>query len=58
MIWYILTQIGGTRPDALLCGRWDKQLIRVGDRRIFLDVNPDFYWVVEDSLDKQKHHIS
>ena len=58
LIWNTLIYIGGTRPEALFCGRLDKQLLRVNDRSIFLDVNTDFLRAVVDSLNKQKYHIS
>ena len=35
-----LTQIKGTRLEALFSGRWNKLLPRDSDRRVFLDINP------------------
>jgi hypothetical protein len=35
-----LTQIQGSRMEALFSGRWDKKLMRDGHGRIFLDVDP------------------
>ena len=45
---YTLTHIVRTSPEAMLCAHWHKQSIRVRDRRIFMDVNPDFFWSVVD----------
>ena len=56
-LWYILTQFGGTRPDAMFYRCWDKQFIRVGYRRIFIDVNPDFFRAVVDYMNKKKYHV-
>ena len=28
---------------VFFCGWWDNQLLRVGERKIFLDVNPDLF---------------
>lgn len=36
----VLCQLKGTRFEALFSGRWDKQLLRDAQGRIFLDVNP------------------
>ena len=58
MVWYIMTHFGGKIPVALLCGQWYRQLLRFGDRRIFLDVNTAFFWSVVDYLNKQKYHVS
>ena len=35
-----LTQIQGSRMEALFSGRWEKKLMRDGQGRIFLDVDP------------------
>jgi hypothetical protein len=35
-----LTQIQGSRMEALFSGRWDKKLMLDGHGRIFLDVDP------------------
>ena len=58
MIWYTLAQIGGKIPEYFFCGWWDNQLLRVGERKIFLDVNPDLFQTVVDILNKQKDHVS
>ena len=58
MIWYDLTNIGGTRPESLFYVQWYNKFLRVRVRRIFLDVNPDFFWEVVDSPNKQKYHDS
>ena len=47
---YNMTQIRRKILEDLFCGKWDKQFIRVRDRRIFLDVNPDFFQVLVDYL--------
>lgn len=44
-----LTQMHGTRMEAMFSGRWDKKLIRDGTGRIFLDVNGDCFqelWII------------
>jgi len=38
-----LTQIKGTRLEALFSGRWDKKLLRDNSGRIFVDVNGDCF---------------
>ena len=58
IIWYILTQFGGTRLEALFYGRWENKLLGVGDINIFMDVNTDFFWSVVDYLNNQKHRVS
>ena len=45
-----LTQIKGARLEALFYGRWEKWLLRDGDRRIFLDINPACFQEVVDYL--------
>ena len=37
----ILTQIKGSRLEALFSGRWDKHLPRDGGGRVFLDITPN-----------------
>ena len=49
-----LTQIKGTRLEDLFCGRWEKRLLRDGDGRIFLDVNPACFRAVVDYLTERK----
>ena len=49
-----LTQIKGTRLEALFCGRWERRLLRDGDGRIFLDVNPACFRAVVDYLNERK----
>ena len=48
-----LTQIKGTRPKALLCGRWEKRLLRDRYGRIFLDVDPACFRVLVYYLNKR-----
>ncbi|KAL7531319.1 hypothetical protein ACHAWF_003770, partial [Thalassiosira exigua] len=43
-----LTQVKGTRFEALFSGRWDKRLQRDGIGRIFLDVNPSCFEAIVD----------
>lgn len=45
-----LTQIKGTRLEALASGRWDKMLQRDSQGRIFLDVNPTCFQAIVDYL--------
>ncbi|KAL3762250.1 hypothetical protein ACHAW5_007199 [Stephanodiscus triporus] len=47
-----LTQIQGTRLEALFCGRWDKKLLRDSHGRIFLDVNPTCFRATVDYLNE------
>ena len=49
-----LTQIKGTRLEALFIGRWDKRLPRDGEGRVFLDINPKCFEVVLDYLNERK----
>ena len=58
MIQYTLTQIKSTRPEALFCGRWDKQLLRFRDKMIFLNTNTDLFQVIVDYLNNKKYHVS
>ena len=53
MTQYNLTYIIGTRQEYFLCGRWENQLVRVRYRRMFMDVNPDFFQSVVDNLNEQ-----
>ncbi|KAL7551469.1 hypothetical protein ACHAWF_016770 [Thalassiosira exigua] len=43
-----LTQLKGTRFDALFSGRWEKKLQRDSNGRIFLDVNPTCFQAIVD----------
>ena len=45
-----LTQLQGTRMEAMFSGRWDMKLIRDGSGRIFLDVNGDCFQAIVDYL--------
>jgi len=45
-----LTQIQGTRLEALFSGRWDKKLSRHG--RIFLDIDPTCFQAIVDYLNE------
>jgi hypothetical protein len=47
-----LTQMSGTRLEALFSGRWDKRLQRDGKGRIFLDVNPVCFQAIVDYLNE------
>lgn len=47
-----LTQIKGTRFEALFSGRWDKKLQRDKHGRIFLDVNPTCFRTIVDYLNE------
>ena len=58
MIYYIMTQFGGTRLEALLYGRWYKQLISIRDIRIFMYINTDLFRAVVDSLNNKRYHVS
>ena len=49
-----LTQIKGTRLEALFSGRWEKRLPRDGGGRVFLDINPRCFGVVVDYLNERK----
>ena len=49
-----LTQIKGTRLEALFSGRWDRRLPRDDDGRVFLDVNPKCFGVVVDYLNESR----
>ena len=47
-----LTQIEGTRLEALFSGRWDKIIQRDSHGRIFLDVNPSCFRAIVDYLNE------
>mmetsp|Transcript_27074 Transcript_27074/g.40732 ORF Transcript_27074/g.40732 Transcript_27074/m.40732 type:complete len:599 (-) Transcript_27074:307-2103(-) len=46
----VLTQLKGTRFEALFCGRWEQKLQRDSSGRIFLDVNPKAFRAIVDWL--------
>ena len=48
-----LTQIKGTRLEDTFSGRWDKQLPRDGNGRVFLDINPKCFVVVVGYLNER-----
>jgi len=47
-----LTQLKGSRLEALFSGRWDKKLQRDGNGRIFLDINPVGFRAIVDYLNE------
>ena len=47
-----LTQMKGTRLEALFNGRWDRKLQRDPKGRIFLDVNPVCFQAIVDYLNE------
>eukprot|EP00986_Skeletonema_menzelii_P015461 scaffold11801_cov145-Skeletonema_menzelii.AAC.1 len=47
-----LSQLKGTRLEALFSGRWDKKLCRDSNGRIFLDVNGDCFQAIVDFLNE------
>jgi len=47
-----LTQLKGTRLEALFSGRWDKKLQRDSNGRIFLDVNSVCFQAIVDYLNE------
>jgi hypothetical protein len=47
-----LTQMNGTRLEALFSGRWDKRLLRDARGRIFLDVNSQCFQSIVDYLNE------
>jgi hypothetical protein len=49
---FTLTQIQGSRLEALFSGRWDKKLMRDGHGRIFLDVDPTCFQAIVDYLNE------
>lgn len=48
----VLTQINGTRMEALFSGRWDKKLSRDSRGRIFLDFNPKAFQAIVDYMNE------
>ena len=48
----VLTQINGTRMEALFSGRWDKKLLRDSRGRIFLDFNPKAFQAIVDYMNE------
>lgn len=47
-----LTQLQGTRLEAIFSGRWDRIIQRDGKGRIFLDVNPVCFQSIVDYLNE------
>jgi hypothetical protein len=47
-----LTQIQGTKFEAIFSGRWDKKLLHDNHGRIFLDVNPTCFRAIVDHLNE------
>lgn len=47
-----LTQLKGTRMEALFSGRWDKKLQRDASGKVFLDVNPKCFQAIVDYLNE------
>mmetsp|Transcript_16 Transcript_16/g.39 ORF Transcript_16/g.39 Transcript_16/m.39 type:complete len:644 (-) Transcript_16:115-2046(-) len=47
-----LTQLKGTRIEAVFSGRWDKKFLRDSNGRIFLDVNPTCFQSIVDYLNE------
>jgi hypothetical protein len=47
-----LTQIQGSRMEALFSGRWDKKLLRDSRGRIFFDVDPICFQAIVDYLNE------
>jgi hypothetical protein len=47
-----MTQLRGTRLEALFSGRWDKKLVRDSSGRIFLDVNSDCFQAIVDYMNE------
>ena len=47
-----LTQLKGTRLEALFSGRWENKLQRDSNGRIFLDVNPKCFQAIVDYLNE------
>ena len=47
-----MTQIPGSRLEAMFCGRWDKMLARDSSGRIFLDVNSDCFLAIVDYMNE------
>mmetsp|Transcript_12077 Transcript_12077/g.18622 ORF Transcript_12077/g.18622 Transcript_12077/m.18622 type:complete len:746 (+) Transcript_12077:170-2407(+) len=54
-----LTQLKGTRLEALFSGRWDNyKVLRDSHGRIFLDVSPTCFQSILDYLSELKHVVS
>ena len=47
-----LTQIKGSRWEALFSGRWDNKLLRDNSGKIFIDVNGDCFQAIVDYLNE------
>eukprot|EP00986_Skeletonema_menzelii_P002384 scaffold647_cov150-Skeletonema_menzelii.AAC.31 len=47
-----LTQLQGSRLEAMFSGRWDKKLVRDNVGRIFLDVNSDCFQAIVDYMNE------
>ena len=47
-----MTQVQGSRLEALFSGRWDKKLIRDSSGRLFLDVNSDCFQAIVDYVNE------
>jgi hypothetical protein len=47
-----LTQIQGSRIEALFSGCWDKKVMRDGHGRIFLDIDPTCFQAIVDYLNE------
>ncbi len=54
----MLTQIQGSRMEALFSGRWEKKLMRDGHGRIFLDVDPTCFQAIVDYLNEMTICVS
>eukprot|EP00984_Skeletonema_dohrnii_P011322 scaffold4505_cov84-Skeletonema_dohrnii-CCMP3373.AAC.4 len=47
-----LTQLRGSRLEAMFSGRWDKKLVRDSNGRLFLDVNGDCFQAIVDYMNE------
>eukprot|EP00985_Skeletonema_marinoi_P033823 scaffold42277_cov153-Skeletonema_marinoi.AAC.2 len=47
-----LTQLQGSRLEAMFSGRWDKKLVRDSSGRLFLDVNSDCFQAIVDYMNE------
>eukprot|EP00984_Skeletonema_dohrnii_P028612 scaffold18662_cov101-Skeletonema_dohrnii-CCMP3373.AAC.5 len=47
-----LTQLRGSRLEAMFSGRWDKKLVRDSSGRLFLDVNGDCFQAIVDYMNE------
>eukprot|EP00985_Skeletonema_marinoi_P015408 scaffold7961_cov66-Skeletonema_marinoi.AAC.1 len=47
-----LTQLRGSRLEAMFSGRWDKELVRDSNGRLFLDVNSDCFQAIVDYMNE------